>query len=234
MRNQPIERVMSTPAWVIGPESTVEEAAGLMARQGLHHLPVVENERLVGVVSAADLVGASGSGELPERASAGQRQIGDIMHRDPAVISRTATLQDAAVLLAGGGYHSLPVTDLEGRVVGVVTSTDLIVVLLRQLPSTREADTHPTQTDTEEFADPAALAAAIHTAERRLQSGADADPLLRAFLHLAGKTRELENVRRAADVYLRSGQGEHEHTVLVRALEKAREHLGRGLTTGRL
>ena len=53
MRNQPIERIMTTPAWTIGPESTLEEAARLMARERLHHLPVVEAGRLVGIISAA-------------------------------------------------------------------------------------------------------------------------------------------------------------------------------------
>ena len=78
------------------------------------------------------------------------------------------------------------------------------------------------------------LEACLGDAQRRLGSWGEADRLARALLFLAGKTRELEGVRRAADVYLRSGQGEHEHAALVRALEKAREHLGPGLTTGRL
>jgi len=45
---------------------------------------------------------------------------------------------------------------------------------------------------------------------------------------------DLENVRAAAELYLRTGHGEHEHAVLVRALARARENLGPGLTTGRL
>jgi CHAD domain-containing protein len=55
-----------------------------------------------------------------------------------------------------------------------------------------------------------------------------------ALLYLAGRTRDLEIVRQAADIYLRSGQGEHEHAGLVRALERAREKSGSGIATGRL
>jgi hypothetical protein len=87
---------------------------------------------------------------------------------------------------------------------------------------------------TEEFLDPATLEACVNDASRRLGSWGEAERLARALLFLAGKTRTLESVRRAADVYLRSGQGEHEHAALVRALEQAREQLGPGLTTGRL
>ena len=122
---------MTTPAVVIGPEATLAEACELMAREHLHHLPVVESGRLVGIVSATDLIVRSSGGT----ADVGHIQIAEVMHRDPISVSRKATLDDAAVLLAGGRYHSLPVTDADGTVVGVVTSTDLIVVLLHQLPT---------------------------------------------------------------------------------------------------
>ncbi|MBL8201530.1 MAG: CBS domain-containing protein [Chromatiales bacterium] len=186
MRNQPIERIMTAPAWVIGPDATLEEAARLMARERLHHLPVVEGERLTGILSAGDLVGRDAT-------DARGKRIGDVMQRDPVVLSRTSTLQDAATLLARGDHHSLPVVDTEGKVVGIVTSTDLIVVLLQQLPAGGPV------------------------------GGSVPDMLV-----------DLENVRAAAELYLRTGHGEHEHAALVRALAKAREHLGPGLTTGRL
>ncbi len=225
---------MTTPAVVIGPEARLDEACELMGREHLHHLPVVEDGRLVGIVSATDLIARSG-GDAPD---VGRIRIAAVMHRDPISLSRMATLDDAAVLLAGGRYHSLPVTDADGTVVGVVTSTDLIVVLLHQLPASDKAgagEHHATVAALDEFAtDPAALEACINEAERRLRSGGDADRLAHALVYMAGKSRDLENVRRTADVYLRSGHGEHEHTALVRALEKAREHLGPSLTTGRL
>jgi CBS domain-containing protein len=186
MRNQPIERIMTAPAWTIGPESTLEEAARLMARERLHHLPVVDAGGLVGIISAADLIGR----DAPD---AGRKRAGDVMQREPVTLSRTATLQDAAALLAAGDYHSLPVVDPAGKVAGIVTSTDLITALLHQLPTGGAA------------------------------GGAASDMLT-----------DLENVRAAAELYLRTGHGEHEHAALVRALAKAREHLGPGLTTGRL
>ena len=177
---------MTAPAWVIGPDSTLEEASRLMARERLHHLPVVEADRLVGIISASDLIGRV----APD---AGRKRIGDVMQREPAVLSRTSTLHDAAILLAGSDHHSLPVVDPAGKVVGIVTSTDLIVVLLRQLPA----------------------------------GGPVGGPV-------PDMLTDLENVRAAAELYLRTGHGEHEHAALVRALAKAREHLGPGLTTGRL
>ena len=102
MRNQPIERIMTTPAVVITPAATLNEACDLMARENLHHLPVVEDGRLIGIVSATDLIARSGGNE-PD---VGRIRITEVMHRDPISLSRKATLDDAAVLALcpiGGG-----------------------------------------------------------------------------------------------------------------------------------
>lgn len=190
MHDEPIQRIMTTPAWVVGPDSTLEEAARLMARERLHHLPVVDGQRLAGMLSASDLIGRDGPG-------AGQVRVGAVMQAEPLAISRTSTLQEAASRLAAGGIHALPVTDADGRVLGIVTSTDLIGLLLRQLAAPEPAP-----------------------------DGAGVAPELLA---------DLELVRRAAELYLRSGHGEHEHAALTRALARARETAGEArIPPGRL
>jgi CBS domain-containing protein len=52
----PVRKVMSTPAISIGGEAELEEAAGLMRRERLGSLPVVERGRLVGIVTETDLL----------------------------------------------------------------------------------------------------------------------------------------------------------------------------------
>jgi len=51
-----ISRVMSTPAIVIGPDATIEEAALLMADKKIGCLPVVAGEELVGMVTETDVL----------------------------------------------------------------------------------------------------------------------------------------------------------------------------------
>lgn len=191
MRDQSIERLMTTPAWTIGPEATLADAASIMARQHIHHLPVVDGDQLVGMVSAADLAGPEAPRSVP-------RRIGEVMRREPVAIRRHGTLAEAAECLARGGYHALPVVDADRRVVGMLTSTDLVRILLRELPG--------------------------------WGTGESAGPPAPGTTAIAA----LERVRQAADVYLRSGHGEHEHAALTRALEKARELLGPGLPVTRL
>lgn len=190
MRDQPVTRIMTEPPVFVAPTATPELARALMARKSLHHLVVLADGRLAGMLSATDLLDTSAA------------TVAELMQSNPVSIPATASLHDAAGILVAGAFHSLPVVDVNGKVVGVVTSTDLIRLLIRQLPDpahrpaeSREGLTLVTDTERE---------------------------------HL------LNSVLAAADLYLHSGQGAHEHAVLVRAVEKAKEGVRPGLRINRL
>lgn len=190
MRDQPVTRVMTVPPVAVAPTDTAEHARRLMAGRSLHHLVVLEDGRLVGTLSATDLMDSSAS------------TVAGLMHTDPVAIPVTASLHDAADILASGAFHLLPVVDVDARVVGIVTSTDLIRLLIRQLP-----------------------APAHRAAESREGLTLVTDTEREHLLH---------RVLAAADLYLHSGQGTHEHAVLVRAVAKAKEGVRPGLQINRL
>ena len=51
--------IMSSPLVTVGPNDTVEEAAKIMAQKHIKKLPVVEGDKIVGVVSTSDIVRAN-------------------------------------------------------------------------------------------------------------------------------------------------------------------------------
>jgi CBS domain-containing protein len=55
-RDTLVREVMTSPVIAVGPETSVEEAMALMTDRRIRHIPVVEGERLVGMVSIGDLV----------------------------------------------------------------------------------------------------------------------------------------------------------------------------------
>jgi CBS domain-containing protein len=55
-RDTTVREVMSSPVIVVTPETSVEEAMALMTDRRIRHAPVVEGDRLVGMVSIGDLV----------------------------------------------------------------------------------------------------------------------------------------------------------------------------------
>jgi CBS domain-containing protein len=56
-----VERVMSRNLHEVGPDDSVEEAAGIMTRHRINRLPVVENGRLVGIVTRGDIISGLGT-----------------------------------------------------------------------------------------------------------------------------------------------------------------------------
>lgn len=55
-RDTPVREVMSSPVVVITPETEVEEAMALMTDRRIRHVPVVQSEKVVGIISIGDLV----------------------------------------------------------------------------------------------------------------------------------------------------------------------------------
>jgi CBS domain-containing protein len=59
--DQKVEKVMSSPPITIGPSADIEEAAALMLHEKIARLPVIENRKLIGIVTRADIVHGIGS-----------------------------------------------------------------------------------------------------------------------------------------------------------------------------
>jgi len=131
MRNISIESVMTPDPVTVSPQSSVAEARRLLDSHVIHHLPVVEDRRLVGVISSSDFLKLylfDDAMSLFSRATVDQ-----IMETNVIVLDRHATLRDAAEKLAMGSFHALPVVGRRRRLVGIVTSSDLIGELLNIL-----------------------------------------------------------------------------------------------------
>lgn len=115
-----VREIMNPELFSVGPDEPVETAlAGILAL-GITGVPVVDAQhRPVGLVSLRDLVGNRPG------ATAGER-----MTQPPATVPAEARIGDAARRLAKTRYHRLIVIDEKGRVVGMVSSLDLIRGLL--------------------------------------------------------------------------------------------------------
>ena len=117
----------------------VSEAARILSSGRFHHLPIVDDKNLVGVISAADIlrVNAALLDEDDSITTAfidARYSLRDVMTEDPITISDRGTVGDAAKTLSAGGFHSLPIVNNENHLVGVITTTDLINHMLEAPP----------------------------------------------------------------------------------------------------
>ncbi len=133
MRDYPIDRIMTSDPATVGPLDSIVNARRLLDSNFIHHLPVVEGGRLVGIVSSSDLLKLH---LLDDHLSIYERvTVDQIMETNVVVIEKGATLRDAAEKLCMGHFHSLPVVDKHRHLVGIITASDLIGELLKALPA---------------------------------------------------------------------------------------------------
>ena len=116
----------------VPPSASLGDVLHLLNRKGVRHVLVVEGARVVGIISDRDIkteLALSASVEL-----AGQvRTARQIMTPEPITIAPTAAIQDAAQRMLSARVSALPVVQ-GGRLVGIVTETDLLRVL-SELPT---------------------------------------------------------------------------------------------------
>ncbi len=113
--------VMTRDVVVVSPTVTVGNAARLMARMRIRHLPVVEAGHLVGILSDRDL-----------SKHAAETSCGEAMTTDPVTCSSTAPVSRIARLMLAHKIDSVPVLNPSGTIAGLVTSTDLLSLLAEE------------------------------------------------------------------------------------------------------
>ncbi len=144
MERTRVRDIMSSPAITVTPDTSLPAATALMRDKRIRHLPVVENGRLVGIVSRGDLREASitaginaDSYELHFMLS--RLTVGKLMTRKVFTVTPDALIVHAAELMTEYKIAGLPVVDEVGGIIGIVTESDLLRLLVRKLREAEEA-----------------------------------------------------------------------------------------------
>jgi CBS domain-containing protein len=146
MERMRVRDIMTSPVVVIAPDTTAPAAVALMRQHNIRHLPVVEHDRLVGIISQGDLREAS----ISEAINADIYELSFMLHRltvDKLMTRRVWTVTPealvvhAAELMTQNKIAGLPVVDSGGAVIGIVTESDLLKTLVRKLREAEEQ--HP-------------------------------------------------------------------------------------------
>ena len=121
---------MSRDPITITDDTSMMKAIHLMKQNRFRRLPVLQEGRLVGIVSDRDLKEAS-----PSKATTldvhelyyllAELQVKDIMSRDPVTVSPEDTVEHAAQIMLENTISGLPVVTDQGDVVGILTQSDV-------------------------------------------------------------------------------------------------------------
>ena len=129
-----VKDFMTRKVVYISPDTTIAHAADIMRDQKLHRLPVIENDKLVGLVTEGTIAEAS-----PSKATSlsiyemnyllNKTKVKDVMIHDVVTISQYASLEDATYLMLKNKIGILPVVDNE-QVYGIITDRDIFKAFL--------------------------------------------------------------------------------------------------------
>ncbi|WP_297487524.1 IMP dehydrogenase [Thermococcus sp.] len=107
------ERFIVEDVISISPEETVDYALFLMDKNGIDGLPVVEDGKVVGVISKKDIAVKQGG------------LVREVMTGEPITVPESVTAEEALQLMFEQGIDRLPVVDSEGKLLGIITMSDL-------------------------------------------------------------------------------------------------------------
>ena len=138
-KNEPVSHIMTKNVHTAELKGKLLDVYELVRKHHIRHVPILHGKQLVGIISKTDLNRLTFSGmfvgeEDADEAVFDMLSISQVMSHKPRVVKSTDTIRKVAEILSKEEFHALPVVDAkdESKLVGIVTTTDVIQYLLEQ------------------------------------------------------------------------------------------------------
>lgn len=138
--------IMTTGVVTVDPETSVKEAANIMSENDISGLPVVQNEKLVGIVTENDLIIKDKKLHFPEYINVlggyiylesykkfkeefkkfAAVKVKELMTKEVITAHPNDTIQDLATIMHQENINRLPVVDDSGQLIGIVTRNNIV------------------------------------------------------------------------------------------------------------
>jgi len=128
-----VSKYMTQKLITATPEMSVKQAFLLMRTHRVRHIPVVEGEALVGIISDRDLRRPRWADHLDDWTAYYQindsHTVADVMTRTPETVRTSDDVLKAVRIFREHRYGALPVLNKEGDLVGILSAQDLLGAL---------------------------------------------------------------------------------------------------------
>ena len=141
MLDTTLATIMSSDLITLRPDDNMDKVDELFRMNNIHHLPVVdESEKLVGMISKSDYLHLCDSMSLFTKKMEVERNhrlfrsilVEDVMSRQVACLSSTDTVRLAAGFFRENLFHAIPIVDEKEKLVGIVTTFDMLNFAFRE------------------------------------------------------------------------------------------------------
>jgi len=121
---------MTREVIVVPPEMPLAQAWEVMKRRRIHHLPVVRTGRLLGILSDRDILLRAARGPGDEVVITSKDLVAAAMTPAPYVCGPSTPIEELVHTMTEKHIHAIPVVSDDDRLIGLVTATDLLLLLL--------------------------------------------------------------------------------------------------------
>ncbi len=146
-----VKDIMSEEITVVGPDTEITEAARLLLEHRFNGLPVVDDSgKVVGIICQSDLIAQQKTIPVPtlfsfldgfipltstkkleaEIQKIAAIKVADAMTHRPVTVKPDTSINAVAALMVDSSFHTLPVLDEEGKLVGIVGKEDVLRTLI--------------------------------------------------------------------------------------------------------
>lgn len=148
MRLELVKDWMTREVLTVSPQAGVLDAGNIMRENGIRRLPVVENGRVVGMITHGDVREARPSTSSSLSAwemnyELARLTVAEIMSTDPFTIAPEATIGQAAQLMYRHKISGLPVIDAQEKLVGILTESDIFRMVVHDWIKSQDDPTPP-------------------------------------------------------------------------------------------
>lgn len=139
-----LQDIMNRAVETVSPKDSVVFANELMWRKRFHHLVVMDDGKVVGILSDNDL-GGDQAQQIPDN-----QRVADIMTANTVTGDPTMTVDRAINIFRERHLHCLPILE-QGRLVGIVTASDIKSLAKRGVPNSHVSGPYPPLNGLQEF-----------------------------------------------------------------------------------
>lgn len=135
-KREPVKKIMTSDVFSVSTNGALKEVVNLFRKHKIRHVPVVSGSEVKGIISRTDINRLTFGALFENQEGADEAvlemlSIAQVMTAHPRTVSSDDSIKDVAEIFASEEYHALPVVD-EGKLVGIVTTTDIIRYMLDQ------------------------------------------------------------------------------------------------------
>lgn len=121
MMNEPISSIMTTEVITVSPLDTLNAVKKVLFEKRIHHIPVVDDDKLVGIITSYDLMDYNVKFEQYE-----DILVEDLMTKKVITLGPKEKIGAAAQVFLRHLFHGMPIVNEAGELAGIVTTHDIL------------------------------------------------------------------------------------------------------------